>query len=924
MGLVCLAFHLQAQVVVETDKPVKDTIHTNAAIVPGLSYTKEGNKTLLSTKIDFTKLQFSNEIQVMDLLQGRISGLDIIGASGNPGNSAQATLRGERMDGMNSPLIVIDGIPQPSHDNLFNQNNYNGEDIQNLLPVSVADILSVEVLKDGVSTALYGPEGNNGVILIETKKGKAQPFSLTYEFNQSMVQKPSFKPMLTGEEYVMYQLEAWHNDRGVFDLPEELSYQPGDADYYNYSANTNWLKEVTQTGWASNHHLNLSGGNKKTRYYASANYVDQKGTVINTGYNQLLGRLNLEHSFTKKLTLALHLNYGTNKYDGNVIPDTNNARDVLTMAFVKAPNMSVLQYDAQGKPTGNFFIPNGNYEGYNYYNPVAVSELGNSTASFSELRTTAWLQYEITKWFRLRESYSYNQSDKESKAALPLSIYRSEIGYNPQDIDSQSSLNFKHLANEFEASIRIPFKNENKNLLNGTFSWIGQNDERQYFHRWPYRINKNAAVSSIYYKLLDRYSLNVNTRMESVDYDPGKSDKNRHKGISAAWQFTNESFLKNSQLISNGLIHAGYSVSKYDPYVYTMKDYVIYDSQNRFNTQSAEAGFELNLFDNRLYYRADYYTKETDKYLSPLDVLKLKNKGWEYMAEYTLIDRKDLKLRLNLNRAHNERSYLYVPKLNNHGRNVNVYTGEYYHFAEAGESMGSFYGFRYLGVYASDADAVVRDKSGQPIYGLNSDVPLRMTIGGTTVQGGDARYDDVNHDGKIDQLDLVKLGNFLPRFTGGFGGTLKYKNLSLTCNFHYRSGYQIINQGAFVSEGRDSRNNLSRNVLNRWRVQGQQGEDLLPRASEYIYWLGSDRYVEDGDFFRLNYIHLNYQFNQAFCQQIKIKELALSLSAQRAYTRTNYSGLDPEITMSADNEMYKDQTRAYPPQVYTLSVKVTP
>jgi hypothetical protein len=113
-------------------------------------------------------------------------------------------------------------------------------------------------------------------------------------------------------------------------------------------------------------------------------------------------------------------------------------------------------------------------------------------------------------------------------------------------------------------------------------------------------------------------------------------------------------------------------------------------------------------------------------------------------------------------------------------------------------------------------------------------------------------------------------------------------------------------------------------VINRWRVQGQQGEDLQPRAAINSFsGLGSDRYVEDGDFVRLNYINLNYQFNQAFCQRIKIKALSLSLSAQRAFTSTRYSGLDPEITMSNDNVLYKDQMRAYPPQIYTMSVKVT-
>jgi TonB-dependent SusC/RagA subfamily outer membrane receptor len=151
---------LQAQGTIDPENSSKDTITSNSKIGTGLTYTNGEDKTLFSTKIDFSRLRLTNELSVFDILQGKISGLDIVSASGNPGKNAQAILRGQ-----NSPLIVIDGIPQKSHDDLFNSYNFYGEDIRSMIPVSVEDIKSVEVLKDGSATALYGADGAGGVIL---------------------------------------------------------------------------------------------------------------------------------------------------------------------------------------------------------------------------------------------------------------------------------------------------------------------------------------------------------------------------------------------------------------------------------------------------------------------------------------------------------------------------------------------------------------------------------------------------------------------------------------------------------------------------------------------------------------------------------------------------------------------------------------
>jgi TonB-dependent SusC/RagA subfamily outer membrane receptor len=941
-ALVFLNLSLQAQVNIYSGNASLDTISNISKIETGLSYTKDKDLTLFSTKIDFARLSFTNELSVFDILQGKISGLDIISASGDPGRNALAILRGQNIAGNNFPLILIDEIPQKSLDNLFNLYNYYGEDIRSLIPVSLEDIRSVEVLKDGSSTSLYGAEGADGVILIETKKGSPQKMGLTYQFNQSIIKEPSFMPMLTGEEYIMYQLEAYHN-AGISEIPPEIAYDRDYADFYNYSANTDWLKAVTQTGYASNHYLNIFGGNEKNRYYGSINYLDQRGTIINTGYNRLLSRFNFEHYFTKRLTLALNLNYANNKYYDNVVVEDEYGRgkNILEMAFIKAPNMSIWEHDADGNRTGAYFTPVQNYQGssHDYFNPVAVSEFGNSTSTLNELVTTAYLQYDFKDWLRFRESFSYNRSSAVSETYLPFSALESGwLAWTGTYIKNKYNLGFEQFRNEIQTFVKIPFKDEMKNLLNGTFTWIMQDknysiepDKRHnnLINNSPEK-NKNAAVSSLYYKLLDRYILNVNTRFESISTDHDKNTWDNHYGISMGWRFSGEPFLKKLQFLNyNSMIHAGWSFSEY----HSAADFLSYYHEPNYETQTYNLGLELGLFNYRIHFITDYYSKETevDDYygFDPSAVFKVRNKGWECKFDYEIIRKKNLDWTGQFNIAHNNQILIKAPGDINNSESATLSNGNYVSYFFENKPLGSIYGLNYEGVYPTDQDAVALDKDGNILYD-NGGTPIMVSYnsnaGKYTFQGGDAKYRDMNYDGIIDENDVVYLGNTFPKVTGGFGSTIRFKNMSLTCNFHYRTGYKIINQVAMASEGLSYRNNQSKNELKRWRVQGQQEPGILPRAYSHhpANNLGSDHYVENGGSIRMNYVNLSYQFKPEFCQKIHVKELLISLSAQRLFTFSNYSGLDPETETSNYNFLWnRDEIRIYPPKIYTISIRIT-
>jgi hypothetical protein len=303
----------------------------------------------------------------------------------------------------------------------------------------------------------------------------------------------------------------------------------------------------------------------------------------------------------------------------------------------------------------------------------------------------------------------------------------------------------------------------------------------------------------------------------------------------------------------------------------------------------------------------------------------MENRGWEVMFVTDIIKREGLNLDVNFNIAHNENRITEIPEDFDFEAGTEDKNGEYARRAVEGHPIGAFYGFRYLGVYPRDSDAVAKDENGDMISDLEGK-PLYMRYGnadGYRFRGGDAIYEDINHDGLINELDIVWLGDSNPRFLGGFGSKLAWKNLTMTLFFHYRLGQDIVNRTKMLNENMYSRNNQSISVLNRWRRQGDITD--IPRAlyNQGYNWLGSDRFVEDGSFVRFKSASISYTFKK-LATRIKLKELKLHLLVYNLYTWTNYTGVDPEVPMLSNDPFFigEDKADTPPPQSYILSFNV--
>ncbi len=247
----------------------------------------------------------------------------------------------------------------------------------------------------------------------------------------------------------------------------------------------------------------------------------------------------------------------------------------------------------------------------------------------------------------------------------------------------------------------------------------------------------------------------------------------------------------------------------------------------------------------------------------------------------------------------------------------NYANGSYLTRVQVHNAFGSIYGFRYKGVYQySDYIAgeqenapVARDREGHVIVDEEGE-PLPMVFDFEDInyefKGGDAIYEDINYDGNINELDIVYLGNCNPKVTGGFGFRFYYKRWSANMQFNYRYGSKILNLAKMNAENMYSNNNQSYAVNWRWRTEGDI--TTIPRALHYAGYnfLGSDRFVEDGSFCRLNYVQISYNFTPELLKKVGAKTAYISVSGNNIFNWTRYSGVDPEVGyggygLSADN-----------------------
>ncbi|MGM9478771.1 SusC/RagA family TonB-linked outer membrane protein [Pedobacter sp. GSP4] len=927
----------------------------------GMSIDKRDQTSAIGT-INAKELEDMQAASIDQALQGRLAGLDIAASSGDPGAPMQIRIRGtSSINGAVDPLIVVDGMPYditiPSDFNFAtsDENNYG-----QLLNIAPSDIKDISVLKDAAATAIWGSRAANGVLVINTKRGVMGPPSISYNFKGSYSKQPSAVPMLNGNQYSSLILEEFYNAGRQFstsDFAKEFQYDKNDPyNYYNYSNNTDWLESITRIGYLQDHNLSISGGGEKARYRASLNYFNQNGTTKGTSLGRLSARVNLDYTVSTKIKFTADIAY-THIDNQNLY--STRVRDV---AYNKMPNQAVYEYDEYGNLTSNYFSPavtaQGLYAGT--YNPLAMVMAASNSQLGERIIPKFGLQYQIIPdRLRLNANFQADINNTKVKTFLPQiatgrpfteSVVNSAGDSDGDAFTMATNITLAYTPQFGKKHDLIAFARFDSNDSRRTGQGMFTTNTASSYLADPSidsRTNTTGSAYSSYaqsrsvglllnaqYKFLDRYIINAGIRGDGNS----KFGPNNRYGLfpsaSLRWRVSGEPFMaKANKYIDDLSFRASYGIVGNAPrndysYFNTYQNYGfsylglsgVYPTNIELSdlrwekVAQSNVGLTIVLLKNRLNMDIDVYRKRTTDLFYPgiqipsyngyngvdMNVGTMDNQGWEFSFNYTAVRSKKLRVDFNFNIAHNENIIREIDPLyprENKGRVTQNNVFKVY--IQENNPFGSFYGFKYKGVYSDLNSTIALDEGGNQIIGPNGQkVYMRFAYPSIdyVFQPGDAMYEDINHDGNIDYKDIVYLGNSNPNLTGGFGTGITFNgNIRFGANFSYRTGYQIINGTKITTTNMYGFNNQSTAVLRRWKTDGDITD--MPRATygTGYNFLGSDRYVEDGSYLRLRSITLKYDFGKAFLKRIGMKGLSANLMVENVLTFTKYTGQDPEV-----------------------------
>jgi TonB-linked SusC/RagA family outer membrane protein len=542
------------------------------------------------------------------------------------------------------------------------------------------------------------------------------------------------------------------------------------------------------------------------------------------------------------------------------------------------------------------------------------------------------------------------------------------MDYHSSSLESQSQLVYnwvKGSAHKLTSMLAFTITDRKNGWYYGSTSNTPSNYLQNYTEPAPilwigdaYSQNRMVAfLGFVHYSLFDRYLFQVNLRREGSSRFGYNSRWGTFPSVSVAYRMSSERFMQNINFINNLKFRFSYGQNGNQPgasYGYfnrysTGGDYIDMPVVVPVNIQldnfrweknsQTNIGLDFNAFNNHLEVHFDVYRQQSkDLIWEELSLPgssgfpqitrnwgTMSNEGWEFVINTDIINKTHTNLRFNFNIAQNINTITEIPENFDFEYGSEASNGQYARRAQVGHPIGTFYGFIFNGVYPTDADAVAFDANGNVLYGLSGD-PIYMRYGnvdGYRFRGGDAIYEDINHDGLINKLDIIKIGDSNPKFLGGFGPRFSWKNLVLNMFFHYRLGYDIVNWTKMQNENMYSRNNQSVAALNRWRRQGDITD--VPRAlfNQGYNWLGSNRFVEDGSFVRFKSASISYNFADLL-KKIKIQELKLHFMIYNLYTWTNYTGVDPEVPLLSNDPFFigEDKADTPPPKNFIISLNL--
>lgn len=975
-----------SEVIVSGRKPVNNGTGMNV---------DERNRTIAVASISAKELEEMQAPSIDQALQGRLAGVDIAAASGDPGTGMQIRIRGtSSINAGTDPLIVVDGMPyEITIPEGFNFATADDQGYAQLLNIAPSDIKDISVLKDAAATAVWGARASNGVLIINTKRGVSGKPTVTYTFKGSVSKQPAALPMLSGGQYSTIIPEAYMNGTGTplnTQSIKEFLFDPRDPYwYYNYSNNTNWIDAITQTGYLHDHNVSVTGGGKRAKYFASFGYFGQQGTTLGTDLDRITTRINLDYTVSNNLTFRTDVAY---THVSNHQLYLSNVRSV---AYKKMPNMSIYEYDKYGNETPNYFSPASNIQGYyngtnsnSTYNPVAMANSAKNHQQGDRITPHFNIQYKIIpQVLTFTSDVQFDINTTRINTFLPqIATGRpvtetvvnraTDADYDAYNVQTKSNLLFTPFSSEkhsFQGLVslqtndyryvdqQVMTSNTASSYLQDPSSPSRTQNEELSTGATNTRTRSVGLLVNGQYSYLDKYIINAGLRGDGNSRFGPAHRYGLFPSLSARWRISGEKFLQPVSFINDLSLRLSYGQSGNAP----KTDYSFYKTYANWGwsylglagvypgnielknlkwetVAGQNLGVDFSLLKNRISGSFDLYRNRTKDMIFPglqlmsttgydaidMNVGVMDNQGWELNINFLAAKTRDWQINFNVNLAHNENMIRSIsPLYPIESAKATTANGVYKSYLQQDNPFGSFYGYRYKGVYKDKDATIARDVDGKTVTGLNGDqVYMRFNYPSVDYifQPGDAMYEDINHDGNIDYRDVVYLGNGNPRLTGGFGPTITWKNnWRLSAFFSFRTGYEIINATKMNTTNMYNFDNQSTAVLRRWRNEGDVTD--IPRAlyNAGYNWLGSNRYVEHGSFLRWRTLTVRYTVPDKTLRLIGLKALSIYATGENLLTFTKYTGQDPEVTTKITGPFSTAVDNSMTPPVKTYTIGIT-
>lgn len=869
----------------QTIKLHEDTETLDEVVVVGYGVQKKESLTGAMSTLKENRLKDVTTPTVENMLNGKVSGVYVAPGSGQPGSNGAVQIRGRAtLSGSTSPLWVIDGV-------------IVGEDPGVLNP---SDIENMTILKDAASTAIYGSQGANGVIIVTTKMGKSEKMKI----NASV--KLGVSTMTNGKMEVMNGAELY-DYYASFPNQEDIKFSRWNPELKN--ANFDWGELASQAGFTQDYNISLSGGNEKMSSYFSLGYYSEEGTVKGYKYDRYSFRYRSNYKPFSWLTIKPNIS-GSMK-------NTDDSQYDYTAKYTMFPWDS--PYDEDGNLVPDRYSGWVDSSDLNYLNSISY---GNHTArktyEFSgnfdfDIKITDWLTFTSVNNYRWTGYFQSTYTDPRTDSASGVQGRVEEEQTNNIQRYTNQYLTFNKMfgKHSVQALLAYEFMDTSAKVINAKGTGIVSGFEVLDATATPEEVGGNLtewAKQSVFakanYTYDNRYLAEVSLRRDGASNFGDDKKYGNFFSISAGWNINREKWFK-ADWVDVLKLRASYGSVGNIPYS-KYPQYGLYSVSSNYNgipailisqvgnkdltweqTYTAGVGIDANFFNNRLRFVFDYYNKYTSNILYQVPVSgltgitsrwqnvgEMRNSGIEITIGGDIIRTKDWLWSLDLNMGYNknklEKLYGDDPNMMiiGGGGNDTSIAGAAEKMLKVGYSTDRYYLREWAGV---------DPKNGAPLWYKNDG------SGETTSNYSEAKQ--------------VMTEATSPKLFGGFNTSLTWKNIDLNASFGFSLGGKIYNYSRqeYDSDGAYTDRNQMK-LIDGWSRWEKEGDIATHPAASYGNKSNSNkastRYLEDGDYLKLRSLSIGYNLNLS---KYYIQNMRIYFTAENVFTLTGFSGIDPEV-----------------------------